>query len=326
MNYIINPISNITQLKTSHVKGWSLIWQDQLNAIIDYKCSPEILTGTCVYIEHGVNYSGTMNLFGGAKKEIFDNISLIMKCPKVISLDYDMPDWGKQLKGRVGNKTTYEGITETWCDTVSEWVKSVSSLKQEDLKLKGIIVGDSHTPAFSEATDRVLRENGKTLFGTLKNGLELQLRGITKASKITFCYGSIDIRHHFLRHLDFDLDTLLDEYVKQATEIGKKYECEIECCAPVPVEYEGRKIPKTGFYKGTAFFGTRQERLDLTFKFIEGLHVRNVKVIMPPLDWYDMDPEQYAKEYMENNSSFHIAPPFYRRHNWGITKKGVLQF
>ena len=40
---------------------------------------------------------------------------------------------------------------------------------------------------------------------------------------------------------------------------------------------------------------------------------------MPPVEWYKMDGEKYAKTYMENTSSVHIAPAFRRRMNWGIT-------
>ena len=72
--------------------------------------------------------------------------------------------------------------------------------------------------------------------------------------------------------------------------------------------------------KKTAFFGSWKERHDLTNQFIEELDKQSGgKVIMPPSDWYTMDSEVYAKTYMEHGSSFHIAPPFYRRNDWGIT-------
>ena len=43
------------------------------------------------------------------------------------------------------------------------------------------------------------------------------------------------------------------------------------------------------------------------------------KVIMPPTEWYTMDPEKYANTYMEHGSSFHVAPPYYRRNDWGVS-------
>lgn len=323
MRVLTNPISNIPKLKNSHVLGWSLVWAEQLEAAIDNACSPNIANASTVYIEHGVNFGGTLNLFGGATKEIFDRINRVAAHKNVISLDFDMPDWGAQLKKRIGAPTTYSGITEQWCDALSLRLSKVQSLKQEDLlgvshKFDGVSVGDSHTPAYSRATDIVLRENGKTLFGTLRRGLITEFRGLRPFGKVTFSYGSIDIRHHLLRHED-KLDDLLDEYVKQGRAIASEYECDVSYTAPVPVEHEERRLPKTGYFKGTPFFGSRQERLDLTYRFIEGLNKRKVSVVQPPEEWYKMDGEKYAKTHMENSSSVHISPQYYRRNDWGQT-------
>lgn len=324
MNVLTNPISNIPKLKNSHVLGWSLVWADQLQARIDHACSPAIGLDKTVYIEHGVNFGGTLNLFGGATKEIFDRINRVAAHPNVVSLDFDMPAWGEQLKKRIGAPTTYVGITEQWCDALTARLATVPSLKQEGLlsvskKLDGITVGDSHSPAFSRATDIVLRENGKTLYGTLKRGLITEFRGLKPFGNVTFCYGSIDVRHHILRHTNFNLDDMLDEYVRQAVMIQRQHDCDISFTVPVPVEYEERRLPKTGYFKGTAFFGSRQDRLDLTYRIIEGLNKRKVNVVMPPEEWYKMDGEKYAKTYMENSSSVHISPQYYRRNDWGQT-------
>ena len=321
---ITNPITNIPKLANSHVRGWTQVWAEQLDAIVDHKCSVNILNGSLVYIEHGVNFGGTLNLFGGAGQEIFDRINTVMQCKNVASLDFDMPNWGEQLRKRIGNATTYSGITEEWCDMVSSWCTSnVPSLKQENITwLDGISVGDSHTPAFSQSKDVVLRTNGKTLFGTLKNGLKNEFRGMTPKGQITFSLGSIDIRHHIMRHISEDgysIRGMIKEYVKQGQELEKEYGVDVWYSAPVPVEYEDRKLPKSGYYKGTPFFGSRDARLGLTIQFIELLNkYSGNKVVMPPEEWYSMDGEKYAKTYMEANSSVHISPEYYRRYNWGI--------
>lgn len=317
---ITNPITNIPKLEKSHVKGWSLVWADQLKAKIDHACSSNILNASIVYIEHGVNFGGTLNLFGGATQEIFDKLDRIQACKNVVSLDIDMVDWGDQLKKRIGAPTTCASITESWCDALSIWCKSVKSLKQQDLThLSGISVGDSHTPAYSRINDIVLRENGKTLFGMLKRGLESEFRGmVIPKQPITCSYGSIDIRHHILRHADFNLTDMLKEYVKQGRALEDKYGCDVFYAAPVPVEFEDRRLPKTGYFKGTPFFGSRADRLDLTLRFIEQLkELSGDKVVGPPDFWYEMDGKKYAEAYMENGSSVHIAPPYYRRNGWG---------
>jgi hypothetical protein len=321
MKVITNPISNIPKLANSHVRGWSQVWAEQLDATIDHRCSDSVVNSDILYIEHGVNFGGTLNLFGGATQEVFDKINRAMAAKKVVSLDIDMPDWGEQLRKRINANTTYVGIDDAWCDKLSKWCKSIDKFCQEDLTgTDGITIGDSHSTSFSRYEDKVFRTNGKTLFGTLRKGLENEFRGTVPSGTITFSLGSIDIRHHIMRHADsnrFSIDELVKEYVRQGKDIESKHKVDVYFSAPVPVEYEARKLPKSGYYKGTPFFGSREERLDLTLRFIELLNKYSGNVVQPPEFWYTMDGEKYAKTYMEANSSVHISPEYYRRYNWG---------
>jgi len=320
MNVITNPISNVPVNPKSHVHGWTQTWAAQLGASINHKCTPHIMQADTVYIDHGANFGGTLNLFGGATKEVFDRINIVAACKDIISLDWDMPDYGAMLKKRIGAKTTYEGITEEWCDMLSSRLKSVPSLKQADLELNSITLGDSHTIAFSGNGHKVFRNDGKTLFGALKTGLVDMLRDCTPTDTVHLSFGSIDIRHHILRHDNFNLDSTIAEYVNQGKAIEDKFGCKVKYAFPVPVEFEGRRIPKSGFFKGTPFYGSWQERYDLTEHFKELLYSHSDgSVIAPPPEWYTMDSEKYAKTFMEHGSSFHIAPPFYYRNDWGQT-------
>lgn len=323
-NIITNPISNIPVNPKSHTLGWSKVWSSQLDSPIAHKCTPLILNNDIVYIDHGANFGGTLNLFGGATKELFDRINFVMACKEVVSLDFDMPDYGAQLKKRLGAKTTYEGITEVWCDAVSSRISTIKSLKQHDSNsaLTGITLGDSHSISFSSTRDHILRNDGKTLHSALKEGLKNMFQGMTPFGNITLSLGSIDIRHHLLRR-DFDLKKLIAEYVRQGKELESMYECVVSFAAPVPVEFEGRKVPKTGYYKKTPFYGSMEKRKALTANFIQELYNNKITVIQPPEYWYTMDPEKYATTYMEFGGSFHVAPPFYRRNNWGVTDLGT---
>lgn len=316
MKVITNPIQNIAKNAKSHTHGWAQLWSDQLKASIDHKCTPNITKADVVYIDHGANFGGTLNLFGGATKEVFDRINIVMSCECVVSLDWDMPNYGEMLRKRIGAKTTYEGISETWCDMVSKKCKTIPSLKQSDLITDSVIVGDSHTIAFADRGDRVYRTDGRTLFGSLKKGLEVS----GNCKRVTVCLGSIDIRHHILRHPEFSLKYTLKEYVRQGNQLAE----DVWFTAPVPVEFEGRRIPKSGFFKKTPFFGSWKQRWDLTNEFIEILHDEaKGKVVMPPKEWYTMCPEKYANTFMEHGSSFHIAPPYYRKNDWGVSALGA---
>lgn len=321
---ITNPINNIPVNVKSHVHGWTQVWRHQLDASINHKCTPAVLIADTVYIDHGANFGGTLNLFGGATEEVFRKLNLIAQCKNVVSLDWDMPDFGAMLKKRIGAKTTYPGITEAWCDALSSRFSTVQSLKQEDLNLPSITLGDSHSISFSDFGQRVLRNDGKTLFGSLKGGLLEMFRGATPTETVHLSFGSIDIRHHILRHDNFDLDDTISRYVDQGKEIEDKFGVKVKFAYPVPVEYEERRIPKTGYFKKTPFYGSWQERNDLTLRFIELLETKSSgSTVAPPAHWYTMDPEKYAKTYMEHGSSVHIAPPYYHRNSWGETFIGA---
>ena len=95
------------------------------------------------------------------------------------------------------------------------------------------------------------------------------------------------------------------------------YNVNVSYASPVPVEFEGRRIPKTGYYKNEPFAGSADERAGYTAEFRYHLRAKGVKVIKPPTSWYAMDREEYAKKHMELSSSVHIGPDFYRRNNWG---------
>jgi len=318
MKVITNPINNIPVNAKSHTLGWAQLWRDQLGAYIDNKCTPNVRKASTVYIDHGANFGGTLNLFGGANKEVYDKLNIIASCKEVISLDWDMPDYGAMLKKRLSAKTTYEGITEQWCDLLSKRFSTVKSLKQQELDLNNVIVGDSHTLSFCDRGDMVFRNDGKTLHGALKAGLSTLIRdNDIRYSRITFCLGSIDIRHHLLRH-ELNIDALIDSYYEQAMKYSSD-STDVWFTTPVPVEFEGRRIPKSGFFKKEPFYGSCEKRRDVTDMFIAALYKRTNNVIQPPGDWYSMDPQKYAETYMEHGSSFHIAPPFYRKNNWGAT-------
>ena len=295
------------------------MWSNHLDAKICHKMRDMPSAPDKIYVDLGPNYSGGLNLFGGLSEEIFDNLNVIMSHSDVVILDHDMPDFGKLIEKRIAAKSTCDKVTPNWCAKLSEACKRIPSLKQQDLEHKSVIIGDSHSLAFSMAGERVLKNDGATLYGMLQSDFEPWLRGIDidNVSELTLSFGSIDIRHHLMRPGSVSLDDLLSRYVGLIRQLEFVLGVPISACAPVPVEFEGRRLPKTGYYKDTPFFGTLEQRRGLTDRFIELLYSNNIKVRMPPTEWYTMDPEEYAKTHMEFGGSVHIAPPYYARHNWG---------
>jgi hypothetical protein len=126
--------------------------------------------------------------------------------------------------------------------------------------------------------------------------------------------GNVDIRHHLCRQLDPEgsarkLVTTLKiqlEWLQQSGKIGT-----FEVTAPYPIEHEERKIPKTGFYKGTPFYGSWPTRDRLMGIITNEMKYQFENVHQWPTNWYMIDPEDYAKTYMEKPGSVHLSPEFY---------------
>lgn len=318
MNCITNPVSNIPKNPKSHSLGWSQVWSQQLGAKISHVCDDSILEYETVYLDYGVNYSGSLNLFGGVDQAVYNRLNTLLKCENIVALDWPSINFGNSLVCRIGKPSSYEGLNMEWCNKLRAKFEGVKTMRQQDLNLDSVMVGDSHSPAFSMHDDMVFRNDGQTLFGALTNGLGSLMRDYVPRRRVSFCLGSIDIRHHILRYRGFDLKNMITEYVKGADKVGRENKCEVYFMTPVPVEYEGRRLPKSGWYRKTPFFGSLKERQDLTESFIELLRLEagDDRVIQPPLNWYTMDPEEYARTRMEATSSFHISPEHYRRNAW----------
>lgn len=105
---------------------------------------------------------------------------------------------------------------------------------------------------------------------------------------------------------------LLEKYEVELKSLNKK----IELVTVLPIESEERKIPKSGFFKGTPFFGSREQRQELVKQFNDTLRemaVRNSWTIFEwPEIWYTMDGVQFMSNYMERPRSVHLARKFYR--------------
>ena len=91
----------------------------------------------------------------------------------------------------------------------------------------------------------------------------------------------------------------------------------VEYSVPWPIEFEDRRLPKTGYYKNQPFWGTRFERTQMLERIIETMDMVSMNKVMYPQEWLTMDPEVFAKTKMEGTSSVHISPEVYRRKDFG---------
>jgi hypothetical protein len=316
---ITNPFTPIPKSDKSHVRGWSEAWSQRLGAKIATKGDSISRFGN-IYIDHGVNFSGPMNLFGGFNddcvnrcKEIMNEVS---KGSKLFSLDIPMNEanYVDQIEKRLGAKTTSKLVDFDFLNSLDSCLSSATTLTMDDIGLDSVILGDSHSVAYSTSRQAIKKINGKTLYSALYASLHDFIidNNAQKYGDVTLCLGSIDIRFHSYGKDDY-IESLSKAYAEQIISAQQSLGIKISPCAPVPVEHEERKLPKTGQYKGANFNGSRSERLDFTMRFIDRLmsYCCDFDVVIPPSHWYMMGGEEYAKEIMELSSSVHIAPKNY---------------
>lgn len=286
---IFNPFFTIPKSEKSHVRGWTEHWSECIDEPIASKDS--LLKGD-LYIDHGVNFGGNLNLFGGVTSDITDKLKqLAASQGKLYSLDIDMPAYAGMLAKR--------GVIIPGLEAK---LASAITLKQSDLDLPYCVYGDSHATAYAPSKSKVLRNNGQTLFGALRdNKIPHDVDLIV--------LGSVDIRHHIHRQ-----ENPMESIVELASALSE-FAFDIAVGIPVPIEKEDRKIPKTGFYKGEPFSGSRSERLAYTMAFKQIMEANRIAYVMPPNEWYECD----NFDYMELASSVHIAPTHYRRKGgWNV--------
>lgn len=318
---ITSPATNIPLHEKSHVLGWSLTWADLIGAEVNNRCTEEIANFDRVYLDHGVNWGGSLNLFAGVTEEVVDRFERLMEVSpsNVVSLDWEMPEYGEFLRKRIKAKSTSPRVTEDWCDRLSDWCTEVKHIKMDDVPHRWLAWGDSHTPAFARQGSAVLKKDGRTMYGVIKNGTLDELTVKPEVEGLTLVLGSIDVRHHLCREESISVADLCEQYMNVALKTRDRLGVEIEIAAPVPIEFEDRKIPKTGFFKNTPFYGTRIERMEKTLEIMSRMRGYGFTIVAPPGERYTMDGEEYAKTYMELGGSVHMAPPYYRRNDLSWT-------
>ncbi len=302
---ITGTFNKIPRKKNSHGYGWARTWAENLNVGINHNGDPvEIL-----YLDHGVNFGGGLNLFGGFNDELKQRIDNFLLADKVYSLDMPMPEYGNMLAKRKDVKD------KAWCALVQQKCDNAQTLLSTDLDTTWLTIGDSHTAAFAPEGSMVIKTDGLTLNGQLRSNFQYIKDHMAKCNNlqgITLSFGNIDIRHHLCRlHIDpRDMWINLKRF-------GDSLPIPVEYSVPWPIEFEGRRLPKTGYYKHQPFWGTHYERKIMLERVLETMDMVSMNKVMYPRDWLTIDPEVFAKTKMESTSSVHISPEVYRRKEFG---------
>lgn len=310
----LGPISNKIH---SHKAAQGIIYADQLknagydvtinlvnNKVYDYSPYDE------VYVYHGSDWSGNLNLFGGIQaypnKDFVKALSEFKGTVKSILIEF--PDYAKMFQDRLTKANLTWDVD--W-DNLSAMTKAEVVDPNKIKSYRNISFGDSHAISMYRPGWENISVPFSTLHGSINRGFEMLFDFYEKEEYdyIETYFGNIDIRHHLCRFDDpiLEAQKLAKRYVDEITRIGDKYNAKVTVWEPLPIENESRKVPKTGWYKGTPFYGTWQERTDVRNAFIDALNcdvyrwTENLVNEKGELDF----------QYMEKPQSIHLSRAAY---------------
>lgn len=276
-----------------------------------------------VAVYHGNDWGGSMNMFGGVKAygNIDSLISLSNFKGEVWSLAIPFPEYSKLIKPRVDKepdahpdwkKVNWERLAEI--ESTAKNIDPNNFARDWDR----IAIGDSHGISMYRPGWMINSVPYKTLYGALEVGLDefvdLGVK-VGENPEIEFYFGNIDIRHHLCRQPNPAEATreLVTRYVDQCKAISQDLNASVKIWEPLPIENESRKLPKTGYYKGTPFYGTWKERNEIRNVFIETLKEK-VEGKVELFQWTQNlinDAGELDFECMEKPQSVHLSREYY---------------
>ena len=308
----LGPISNKIH---SHKAAQGIIYADQLknagydvtinlvnSKIYDYSPYEE------VYVYHGSDWGGSLNLFGGI--QAYANTDFVKALSEykgtVKSILIEFPDYAKLFQDRLTKANLTWDVD--W-DNLSAMTKAEVVDPNKIKFYKNVSFGDSHAISMYRPGWENISVPFSTLHGSINRGFETFICDKAEYDNIETYFGNIDIRHHLCRFDDpiLEAQKLAKRYVDEITRIGDKYNAKVKVWEPLPIENESRKVPKTGWYKGTPFYGTWQERTDVRNAFIDALDCDVYK-------WTENlvnDKGELDFQYMEKPQSIHLSRAAY---------------
>lgn len=310
---ITNPIRRIAQTKNSHAAAWPALIKAQLH-FAGYKNVDILHTSeTCwggydvILLEHGMEFKGSFNIFGGENNEhVPEQLKRLIRFEgQILSIDIPMPRYYELANKRFAKNFTFNQLalleqSYNYFDRVSE--------------CDTLYLGDSHILSVAMPHGEVCRLDGQTLFGLLHYGLEQYLRSSEYENLILY-FGNIDIRHHLMRFAqpDLELAKLLTRYLDALKLLKVTYpQVQVHLVAPLWIEDESRKIPKSGWYKGTPFTGTWAERDRLRDTMTTTMQSWPYPLKTWPLVSLVDSNHKLLFDVMEGKSSVHLSPEYYQ--------------
>lgn len=261
---ITSPFTHISSNIHSHRAAQAAIYADQLEEIgcnvhLDRtgNIHPDVNSFDTICVYHGNDWGGSLNLFGGMKN--YGNIDNLIRYSQfkgiVKSLWIDHPKYSEMLEPRMKGEIHPDWHKVDW-ENLKRIEQTAVTLRQLTATTK-VVAGDSHAICMYRPGWHVNSVPFKTLHGALKEGLSTFIQPYHEIAE--FYFGNIDVRHHLCRQPDPEQAArdLAKRYYEQLSQLDL---AKVSAYELLPIENESRALPKTGYYKGTPFYGLWEDR------------------------------------------------------------------
>jgi hypothetical protein len=315
---VTSPFTHISSNIHSHRAAQAAIYANQLeengyDVHLDRTgdIHPDINSFDTICVYHGNDWGGSLNLFGGMKN--YGNIDNLIRYSQfkgtVFSLWIDHPKYSEMLEPRMKGDIHPDWHKVDW-ENLKRIENTAKTLRQMTPTTK-VVAGDSHAICMYRPGWFVNSVPFKTLHGALKEGLSSFIQPHHEIAE--FYFGNIDVRHHLLRQPDPEkaIRDLANRYYEQLSQLdlAKVYAYEL-----LPIENESRALPKTGYYKGTPFYGTWDQRDAARLIFKNEMKKLCAQGSVNFIEWTDYlknDKGELDFAHMEKPKSVHLSRDSY---------------
>lgn len=315
---VTSPFTHVSSNIHSHRAAQAAIYANQLQVELDPDVhldrtgdihpDPNSFDMVCVY--HGNDWGGSLNLFGGMKNYGgIDNLIRYSKIKgRVYSLWIEHPKYSEMLQARMTDDIHPDWHKVDWENL--KRIEDTAIIMKEIEYVNRVVAGDSHAICMYRPGWHVNSVPFKTLHGALKEGLKSFINP-DRHVVAEFYFGNIDVRHHLCRQPDPRQATkdLAKRYFDQLIELSDSG-IGVSAYELLPIEHESRALPKTGYYKGTPFYGTVQDRNEIRLIFRDVMEelVRDTNVrFIKWVDYLMNDKGELDFEHMEKPKSVHLS-------------------
>jgi hypothetical protein len=223
----------------------------------------------------------------------------------VHSLWIDHPKYSEMLEPRMKGDFHPDWHKVDWENL--KRIEQTAITVREIKRTNKVVAGDSHAICMYRPGWHVNSVPFKTLHGALKEGLSTFIQPHHEIAE--FYFGNIDVRHHLMRQSNPEEATrdLAKRYYEQLSQLdlAKVYAYEL-----LPIENESRALPKTGYYKGTPFYGDWASRETVRLIFKDEMKKLCAQGSVNFIEWTDYLKNEKGEldfAHMEKPKSVHLS-------------------